>query len=41
MLKTYQELSEDLKADARKLHPTTYNEWSYKVQGVEIAFSAK
>jgi hypothetical protein len=38
---TYFELSEDLKELARELHPTDFTEWSYKVQGVEIAFSCQ
>jgi len=41
MLKTYNELSDDLKEEARRKHPTDYNDWSYKVQCVEISFSAK
>lgn len=41
MLKTYQELSDDLKELARELHPIDYTEWSYQVQGVEISFSCK
>jgi hypothetical protein len=38
---TYFELPEDLKVEARKLHPTDFTEWSYQVQGVEIAFSCQ
>ena len=41
MLKTYNELSKDLKEEARRLHPSDYKDWVYKTQGVEIAFSAQ
>jgi hypothetical protein len=41
MLKKYNELNEDLKEIARKLHPNDFEKWLYKQQGVEIAFSAK
>ena len=40
-MKAYNELSEDLKEEARQLRPNDYKEWSYQVQGVEIAFAAK
>jgi len=40
-MKTYNELSEDLKEEARNLHPIDFKEWVYHVQGVEITFSAK
>jgi hypothetical protein len=40
-MKTYEDLSDDLKKIARALHPVDYAAWVYKVQGVEIAFSAK
>lgn len=40
-MRKYEELDENLKEIARKLHPDDYNEWEYKTQGVEIAFSAK
>jgi hypothetical protein len=40
-MKKYNELSEGLKEEARKLHPNDYNEWEYKTQGVEIAFCAR
>ncbi len=40
-MKRYTELSESLKEVARELQPNDYNDWSYMVQGVEIAFCAK
>lgn len=40
-MKTYNELSEDLKEEARELHPIDFEEWVYMVQGVEIAFCAQ
>ena len=40
-MKSYQELSEDLKEEAQILHPLDYESWVYKTQGVEISFSAK
>lgn len=40
-MRKYEELSDDLKEEARKLHPHDYTEWLYQVQGVEIYFSAK
>lgn len=40
-MKTYNELSKDLKKEARKLHPYNFKKWFYMVQGVEIYFSAK
>jgi len=40
-MKKYNELSKELKEEARDLHPTDYKEWGYKVQGVEIIWSAK
>lgn len=41
MLKSYDELSEDLKEIARELHPDDFTEWVYMQRGVEIEFSAK
>ena len=40
-MKNYEELSEDLKAEAKELHPEDYTEWKYQIKGVEIEFSAK
>lgn len=40
-MRTYFELSKELKKDARKLHPTDFKNWLYKVNGVEIYFSTK
>ena len=40
-MKKYSELPEYLKQEARELHPFDYETWFYKIQGVEIAFSAK
>ncbi|GAA0853924.1 hypothetical protein ABER99_20130 [Paenibacillus glucanolyticus] len=40
-MRRYDELSDDLKEIARELHPNDFREWSYKTQGVEIAFSTK
>lgn len=37
----YEELSKNLKEEARKLHPTDYKKWVYKTAGVNIEFSAK
>lgn len=41
MLKTYEELNEVQKEEARQLHPTDYVEWVYKTAGVMIEFAAK
>ena len=41
MLKTYNQLSNDLKQEARELHPLDYTEWYYRTQGVEIAYSCR
>jgi len=38
---TYNELSDDLKTEARKRHPEDYTEWLYVLSGVEIRFSCK
>jgi len=35
------QLSEELKEEARRLHPNDYKDWEYQTQGVEIAFCAK
>ena len=40
-MKTYSELTEELKEEARILHPTDFEDWMYKTIGVEIEFSAK
>lgn len=40
-MKVYNELTQDLKEEARILHPTDFEEWVYKTKGVEIEFSAK
>ena len=40
-MKTYEELSEDLKEEARQLRPADYKEWVYKTAGVEIEFALK
>lgn len=40
-MRNYNQLSNDLKKEARKLHPLDYKQWVYKVQGVEIIWSAK
>lgn len=40
-MKTYFDLLDDLKKEARELHPNDYKEWSYKVHGVEIYFSCR
>lgn len=41
MLKKYEELREDIKEDARELHPNDYANWLYRTQGVEIYYSTK
>lgn len=41
MLKSYEELGEDMKEDARVLHPDDYEDWLYRTQGVEIYYSTK
>lgn len=41
MLKSYEELTEAQKEEARALHPTDYAEWFYKTAGVTIEFSAR
>lgn len=40
-MKSYEDLSKELKEEAKELHPKDYKEWLYKVRGVEIEFSAK
>ena len=40
-LKTYDELSAELKEEARRRWPSDYKEREYKTAGVEIEFSAK
>lgn len=41
MLKKYSELSDELKEEAREIHPLEFNDYLYKTQGVEIAWSCK
>lgn len=41
MLKTYAELNEAQREEARRLHPTDYEKWAYKTAGVMIEFAAK
>jgi len=40
-MRKYNELSPALKEEAKELHPNDYRDWEYKVQGVEIIWSAK
>lgn len=40
-MKTYEELDECQKEEARELHPEDYETWFYKTIGVHIEFSAK
>jgi len=39
-MKKYEELSEELKQEARRWQPDNYEKWTYKTQGTEIIFCA-
>lgn len=41
MLKSYEQLTEEQKEEARRLWPDEYETLVYKTNGVEIAFAAR